>query len=94
MLNPKYIMVCADIVDETIFSGEQVKLLRMLVNTENNEQHVLNFDFLHPDIKSIKNREFSSIHITITDITGNPIMTDSFVPTLLQLQFESHNNLM
>ena len=93
MLNPKYIIICADIVNETIFSGEQVKVLRMLVNTENDEQHVLNFDFLHPDTKNIKNREFSSIHITITDITGNPILTDSFVPTLLQLQFESHNNL-
>ena len=92
MLNPKYIIVCADIVDETIFSGEQVKLLRMLVNTENDEQHILNFDFLHPDIKNIKNREFSSIQITITDISGHPILTDSVVPTLLQLQFESHNN--
>ena len=92
MLNPKYIIVCADIVDETIFSGEQVKLLRMLVNTENDEQHILNFDFLHPDIKNIKNREFSSIQITITDISGHPILTDSVVPTLLQLQFESLNN--
>ena len=89
MLHPKYIIVCADIVDETIFSGEQVKLLRLLVNTENDEQHVLNFNFLHPDIKDIKNREFSSVHITITDITGHPILTDSLVPTLLQLQFTS-----
>ena len=89
MLNPKYIIVCADIVNETIFSGEQVQLLRMLVNTENEEQHILNFEFLHPDVKDIKIREFSSIRITITDITGNPLLTDSIIPTLLQLQFVS-----
>ena len=92
MLNPKYIIVCADIVNETIFSGEQVQLLRMLVNIENNEQHILNFEFLHPDVKDIKIREFSSIQITITDITGNPLLTDSSIPTLLQLQFVSNIN--
>ena len=92
MLNPKYIIVCADIVNETIFSGEQVQLLRMLVNIENDEQHILNFEFLHPDVKDIKIREFSSIQITITDITGNPLLTDSIIPTLLQLQFVSNIN--
>ena len=93
MLNPKYIIVCADIVDETIFSGEQVKLLRMLVNIEDDEQHILNFEFLHDEVKNIKIREFSSIHIIITDITGHPILTDSNIPTLLQLQFLSKSEI-
>ena len=89
MLKPKYVIVCADIVDETIFSGEHVKLLKILVNVENIENEILYFDFLHYDVKDIKYREFSSIQITITDITGSPLITDSIIPTILQLEFLS-----
>ena len=87
MLTPKYVIVCADIVNETIFSGQHVKLLKILVNVENNENEILNFDFLHHDVKDVKIREFSSIQITITDITGSPLITDSIIPTILQLEF-------
>ena len=89
MLKPKYVIVCADIVDETIFSGEHVKLLKILVNVENIENEILYFDFLHYDVKDIKYREFPSIQITITDITGSPLITDSIIPTILQLEFLS-----
>ena len=89
MLNPKYVIVCTDIVDETIFSGQHVKLLKILVNMEKNENEILNFDFLHYDVKDVKIREFSSIQITITDITGSPLITDSIIPTILQLEFFS-----
>ena len=89
MLNPKYVIVCADIVGETIFSGQHVKLLKILVNMEKNENEILNFDFLHYDVKDVKIREFSSIQITITDITGSPLITDSIIPTILQLEFFS-----
>ena len=94
MLNPKYVIVCADIVDETIFSGEHVKLLKIIVNVEHNDNEILNFDFLHYDVKDVKYREFSSIQITITDITGSPLITDSIIPTILQLEFfnQSHDN--
>lgn len=87
MLNPKYLFVCCDIVENTIFSGEHVKLLRLLVNIEDNQFQIMNYDFLQPDIKDVKIREFSSIHITITDITGQPLLTDSIIPTILQLEF-------
>lgn len=89
MLNPKYLFVCCNIVDDTMFSGENVKLLRLLVNVEGNQYKIMNFDFLNPDIKDLKIREFSSIHITITDVSGEPLMTDSLMPTILQLEFLS-----
>ena len=92
MLSPKYVIVCADIVDETIFSGQHVKLLKILVNVENNENEILNFDFLHYDVKDVKIREFSSIQITITDITGSPLITDSIIPTILQLEFSNQSH--
>ena len=89
VLNPKYLFVCCNIVDDTIFSGENVKLLRLLVNVEGNEFKIMNFDFLHPDVKDLKIREFSSIHVTITDVSGEPLLTDSLTPTILQLEFLS-----
>ena len=89
VLNPKYLFVCCNIVDDTIFSGENVKLLRLLVNVEGNEFKIMNFDFLHPDVKDLKIREFSSIHVTITDVSGEPLLTDSLTPTILQLEFMS-----
>ena len=87
MLNPKYLFVCCDIVEDTIFSGEHVKLLRLLVNVEDSQFKIMNYDFLQPDTKNVKIREFSSIHVTITDITGKPLLTDSIIPTILQLEF-------
>ena len=89
VLNPKYLFVCCNIVDDTIFSGENVKLLRLLVNVEGNVFKIMNFDFLHPDVKDLKIREFSSIHVTITDVTGEPLLTDALTPTILQLEFLS-----
>ena len=89
MLNPKYLFVCCNIVDETIFSGENVKLLRLLVNVQGNKFKIMNFDFLHPDVKDLSIREFSSIHVTITDVSGQPLITDSLTPTILQLDFMS-----
>ena len=64
-----------------------MKLLRILVNAEDIKNEILNFDFLHYDVKDVKIREFSSIQITITDITGSPLITDSIIPTILQLEF-------
>ena len=90
-LNPKYLFVCCNLVDDTIFSGENVKLLRLLVNVEGNKFKVMNFDFLHPDVKDLRIREFSSIHVTITDVSGQPLLTDSLTPTILQLEFLSQS---
>ena len=90
LLIPKYIIVCCDIVDDTIFSGQHVKLLRMLVNTEEStsQLQLMSFDFLTPEFIDLKIRDFSNIQIMLTDVSGNPLITDSILPTQLQLIFK------
>ena len=87
MMRPKYLVVCCDIVDDTIFSGEHVKLLRMLVNNAEGNEEIKGFEFLHHDFVPLSVKEFSTIHVTISDVTGNPILTNSINPTYLQLVF-------
>ena len=87
VFTPKYLIICCDIVDDTIFSGEHVKLLRMVVNNTAKNVEVISFEFLHHDFVPLCVKEFSTIHITITDVAGNPILTNSISPTYLQLVF-------
>lgn len=87
MLVPKYLIICCDIVDDTIFSGEHVKLLRMVVNNTASSEEIISFEFLHHDFVPINVKEFSTIHVTISDVGGNPIITNSNTATYLQLVF-------
>ena len=87
VFTPKYLIICCDIVDDTIFSGEHVKLLRMVVNNTAKSKEIISFEFLHHDFVPLCVKEFSTIHITITDVAGNPILTNSISPTYLQLVF-------
>ena len=87
VFTPKYLIICCDIVDDTIFSGEHVKLLRMVVNNTAKNEEIISFEFLHHDFVPLCVKEFSTIHITITDVAGNPILTNSISPTYLQLVF-------
>ena len=87
VFTPKYLIICCDIVDDTIFSGEHVKLLRMVVNNTAKSEEIISFEFLHPDFVPLCVKEFSTIHITITDVAGNQILTNSISPTYLQLVF-------
>ena len=48
---------------------------------------IISFEFLHHDFVPLCVKEFSTIHITITDVAGNPILTNSISPTYLQLVF-------
>ena len=87
VFTPKYLIICCDIVDDTIFSGEHVKLLRMVVNNTADSKEIISFEFLHHDFVPLGVKEFSTIHITITDVSGSPILTNSISPTYLQLVF-------
>ena len=87
VFTPKYLIICCDIVDDTIFSGEHVKLLRMVVNNTAKNEEIISFEFLHHDFVPLCVKEFSTIHIMITDVAGNPILTNSISPTYLQLVF-------
>ena len=65
-----------------------MKLLRMIVNNTAENERIIAFEFLHHDFVPLCVKEFSTIHITITDVAGNPILTNSVSPTYLQLNLE------
>ena len=76
-------------VDNTIFGGEHVKLLRMVTNTQHSINKILSFEFLQDEYVNLNVKEFKSIKINIMDATGNIVKTDSSTPTRLQLTFST-----
>ena len=44
VFTPKYLIICCDIVDDTIFSGEHIKLLRMVVNNTAKSEEIISFE--------------------------------------------------
>ena len=86
---PKNLIIGCDVVDNTIFGGEHVKLLRMVTNTEHSSSNILSFEFLQNEYVDLNVKEFKSIKIAIMDATGNPVKTDSSTPTRLQLMFST-----
>ena len=84
---PKNLIIGCDIVDDTIFGGQHVKLLRLVTNTSNLTSEILTFDFQQDERVSLAIREFKSIHISILDASGNPVKSESNFSTKLQLQF-------
>ena len=84
---PKNLIIGCDIVDDTIFGGQHVKLLRLVTNTTNLTSDILTFDFQQDEKVSLGIREFKSIHISILDASGNPVKSESNFATKLQLQF-------
>ena len=89
LLHPRNIIVCCDIVENTIFGGEHVKLLKMVTNNFHPSTDIIEFEFLQDEYVDLNVREFRSIQIAIMDATGNPIKTRSSIPTRLQLMFST-----
>ena len=86
---PKNLIIGCDVVDNTIFGGEHVKLLRMVTNTQHSSNRILSFEFLQNEYIDLNVKEFKSIKIGIMDATGNFLKTDSSTPTRLQLKFST-----
>ena len=87
LLTPRNLIVCCDVVDDTIFGGQHVRLLRLVTNPMNKESDILTFDFLQNEYVELSVKEFKSIKIRIVDVTGETINCDSTIPTRLQLMF-------
>ena len=87
LLTPRNLIVCCDVVDDTIFGGQHVRLLRLVTNPMNKESDILTFDFLQNEYVELSVKEFKSIKIRIVDVSGETINCDSTIPTRLQLMF-------
>ena len=86
---PKNLIIGCDVVDDTIFGGEHVKLLRLVTNNVHVDGDILSFDFLQNEYVDLNVKEFKSIKIGILDASGGPVKTHTSFPTRLQLMFSS-----
>ncbi len=86
---PKNLIIGCDVVDDTIFGGEQVKLLRLVTNNVRSDGDILSFDFLQNEYVNLNVKELKSIKIGILDPSGSPVKTGNSFPTRLQLMFNT-----
>ena len=85
---PKSIIVTCDIVDETVFSGERLKLLRLITNKMDRSGDTIHYNFLQDEYIKLGTHEFDKIKIRISDVTGNLLNVDyAEIETRVQLEF-------
>ena len=85
---PKNIIVTCDIVDETVFGGEHLKLLRFITNKMDRLGDAIHHNFLQDEYIKLGTHEFDKIKIRISDVTGNLLKVDyPEIETRLQLEF-------
>ena len=87
LLSPRNLMIICDIVDDTIFGGEHVKLIKLVTNNIHDTSDLISFEFLHSEFIELGVKNFDSIRIRIVDTTGGELETSSTTPTRLQLVF-------
>ena len=86
---PKCIIVTYDIVDETVFGGERLKLLRLITNRLERHADTIHYNFLHGEYVNLGTHEFEKIKIRICDVTGKLLKADyPEIGTRIQLEFK------
>ena len=86
---PKSIIVTCDIVEDTIFGGERLKLLRLITNKLERIGDTIKYEFLHDEYVDLRTREFERIKLRISDVTGGLMKVDyGEIETRVQLEFK------
>ena len=84
---PNNMIVGCDIVDNTIFGGQHLKLLRLVANNTHPSPDLISFDFHQDEYVDLGVRDFKSIRISIMDVTGQVLKSEG--TTRMQLKFTS-----
>ena len=79
--------MCCDVVDDTIFGGEYVKLIRFVTHNISNTSNILSYEFLQNEYVGLQVKNFTSIKIRIANVRGQTIKCDPLIPTRLQIEF-------
>ena len=87
LLAPVIFFIHCDVVSETIYGTETIKLLRMITSNFDKEDKIKTFSFYQDEFVDLAVKEFSTIKIQITDNTGNLIKSTRSYPTRCQIQF-------
>ena len=85
-LLPRNIIITCDLVEHTIFSAQQLKLLRLITNTKNTESPFLEFEFLQDEPVKMGVKDFETIEINILDVTGTVVKTESKLPSYFEIE--------
>ena len=85
--HPRNLLIGCDVVCDTIFGGEHVKLLRLVPNPVDLSSDILSFEFLQNEYVELGVKEFDTIRIRIVGVDGKTIRCISEIPTRLQLMF-------
>ena len=80
-LLPRNIVITCDLVEYSIFSAQQLKVLRLIANTKNTDSPFLEFEFLQDEPVKMAIKEFETIQINILDVTGVTVNTESKLPS-------------
>ena len=85
-LLPRNIIITCDLVEHTIFSAQQLKLLRLITNTKNTESPFLEFEFLQDEPVKMGVKDFETIEINILDVTGTVVKTESKLASYFEIE--------
>ena len=86
--SPKSIIVTCDIVEDTIFGGERLKLLRLITNKLERIGDTIKYDFLPDEYVDLKTPEFERIKLRISDVSGGLLNVDyAEIETHIQLVY-------
>ena len=89
---PKSIILTCDTVEDTIFGGERLKLLRLITNKLERIGDTIKYDFLHDEYVDLKTHEFERIKLRISDVTGGLLKVDyGEIETRIQLEFKKQS---
>ena len=91
-LHPFHFIICCDIVEESILSGERVQVLKYFPRKEIGVPAV-DYTFYRNEWKKLSLKHFDRIRIRIVDLNGNTIRCDSTIPTRMQLLFINANSM-
>ena len=86
-MTPKNIIVSCNVVDESIFGGQSLKLLRLVTNNLDHASDILSFDFYSNEYVELKTKSFENVTIRLSDVSGDLLKSASTAATRLQLTF-------
>ena len=87
LMTPKNIIVSCNVVDESIFGGQSLKLLRLVTNNLDHASDILSFDFYSNEYVELKTKSFENVTIRLSDVSGDLLKSASTAATRLQLTF-------
>ena len=87
LLIPRNFMVLCDVVSESVFGSNSIRILKLLSANFQPGREIINFDFHQEEFVGLGIKEFTSIRIQIVDTTGELIKSQHKYPTRCQIQF-------